>query len=81
MFLETFQNQENINSSSVLMSTRGKYLIFAKVIRKCRLCLALVKTVQQHILNELFQFDLVLKGINFLLQMATDLIMCPNKQN
>lgn len=63
------------------MSTGGKYLVFANVIRKWKLCLAIVKIVQQHILNALFQFDLVLKGINFLLQMATDLIMGLNKQN
>lgn len=62
------------------MSTAGKYLIFANLIRKQELWLAVVKIVQQHILNALFPFDLVFKGIHFMIQMATDLI-CPNVQN
>lgn len=64
------------------MSTGRKYLVFANIIRKQKLCLNIGKIIHQHILNApMFQFDLVLKGGNFLLQMATDLIICPNKLN
>lgn len=79
-FQETSENQENRNLSYVLMSTAGEYLVFANVIRKQNLWPAAVKIVQQHVLNALFSFDPVLKGIHFLIQMATDLI-CPSGQN
>lgn len=41
-------------------------------------CLAVVNTVQHHILNVLFWFDLVLFGIRFSLLMITELT-CPIK--
>lgn len=62
------------------MSTGRKCLVFANIIRKWKLCLDIGKIVQQHILNApMLQFDLVLKDGNFLLQMATDLIIFPGK--
>lgn len=81
MFLGNFLKSRKYKFSSVLMSTGRKYLVFSNIIRKRKLCLDTGKIVQQHILNVLkFQSDLVLKD-GFLLQMATDLLICPNKQN
>lgn len=80
MFLGNFLKSRKYEFSSVLMSTGKKYLVFADVIRKRKPCLDTGKIVQQHILSvPMFQFDLVLKYGNFLLQMSTDLIIGPNK--